>query len=409
MNNSYNVMNIDYLLIFILKYLDVNDLIKSRYTSKTFNKVITTPNLNLFTNFELCFPDDKDYSLLQPFFHSIITTNTIHKLNLLLCENLSLAHYILSLINPLSLTELKIPLSILHTKNDLLPYTSLTSLSIKNMYFNECGMPQNILLLSNIMNMHTLTKLKLNNIKYINAEFINYLQCDLTYLDLRDCMEFKIEDFEDYLLKHVDTLRTLKLDGENSNLEELITIIPNMNVLSELTVSYCENLSDRFLDMIVLISFQLKKLTLRKLRGVSKECFERFFKDANFENLEKLDFYDAARLGNEAACYIAKNKKLKYVDLSWTEMIRNCAVVNILKNCKLLEYLLLQGCKLLDENMLECFFEDDNNNDYKFTNLKKIDLTKCDLIVDKDIMKVIYKYNWITIINYYGRDMRDPE
>jgi hypothetical protein len=222
-------------------------------------------------------------------------------------------------------------------------------------------------------------------------------------------MEFKIEDFEDYLLKHVDTLRTLKLDGENSNLEELITIIPNMNVLSELTVSYCENLSDRFLDMIVLISFQLKKLTLRKLRGVSKECFERFFKDANFENLEKLDFYDAARLGNEAACYIAKNKKLKYVDLSWTEMIRNCAVVNILKNCKLLEYLLLQGCKLLDENMLECFFEDDNNNDYKFTNLKKIDLTKCDLIVDKDIMKVIYKYNWITIINYYGRDMRDPE
>ena len=402
-------MNIDYLLIFILKYLDVNDLIKSRYISKTFNKVITTPHLNLFNNFELCFPDDKDFSLLKPFFHSTITNNTIHKLNLLLCENLSLAHYILSLVNPLSIHELKLPLSLFQTKKDLFPFTSLTSLSIKNMYFSECGMQQNILLISNIMSINSLTKLKLNNIKYINAEFINYLQSDLTYLDLRDFMEFKIEDFEDYLLKHVDTIQTLKLDGENSNLEELITIIPNMNVLSELTISYCENLSDRFLDMVGLISFQLKKLTLRKLRGVSKECFERFFKETNFENLEKLDFYDAAHLGNNAACYIAKNKQLKYVDLSWTEMIKNCAVKNILTNCKLLEYLLLQGCKLLDENVLKCFFENESNNHYKFTNLKKIDLTKCDLIVDQDIMKVLYKYNWITIINYYGRDMRDPE
>ena len=80
-------------------------------------------------------------------------------------------------------------------------------------------------------------------------------------------------------------------------------------------------------------------------------------------------------------------------------MIRNCAVVNILKNCKLLEYLLLQGCKLLDENMLECFFEDDNNDNssdsrYKFTNLKKIDLTKCDLIVDKDNPRKI-SLKWI--------------
>ena len=177
-------MNIDYLLMFILKYLDVNDLIKSRRTSKTFNKVITTPHLNLFTNFELCFPDDKDYSLLKPFLHSTITNNTIRKLNLLLCENLSLAHYILSSVNPCSITELKIPLSLLQTKRDLLPFTSLTSLSIKNMYFSECGMQKNILLISNLMSLTNLTKLKLNNIKYIPAEFINYLQCDLTYLDL---------------------------------------------------------------------------------------------------------------------------------------------------------------------------------------------------------------------------------
>ncbi len=46
----------------------------------------------------------------------------------------------------------------------------------------------------------------------------------------------------------------LKLDGEYSNVNYLIKVIPNLNVLTELTISYCENINDDFLNMIILIS-----------------------------------------------------------------------------------------------------------------------------------------------------------
>ena len=170
-----NLLNIDYVLVDILKYLDVHDLCRCMTASKTFYKVINETNSILFEHFELIYSSD-DAEKSANWFLKIIKQNEIKSLNLILCECLPLARMILSNVNSETIESLSIPLTILEKKTDLVRYKNITSLAIKNMYFNEGGMEQNILLISNLIPLTRVSKLKLNNIKFISAEFLNYLQ-----------------------------------------------------------------------------------------------------------------------------------------------------------------------------------------------------------------------------------------
>ena len=305
---------------------------------------------------------------------------------------------------------LHIPLAMLKHPNDLQKFDeSLKELTIKNMYFNEVGLEYNIVMVENLLKLKNLKKLKLNNIKFIGAEFINLLQSNLEYLDIRECMEFKIQDFAKYLMKDKSYLKTLKLDGENSNNMQLLSILPNLDNLKELSISYCENLEDSFLDMISIISNKFTKLSLRKLRNISQECFIKFFSFSNFENLEKLDFYDAPKLNDKAIVNIALIKKLKYLDISWCEGVSNDTVKKIILNCNFLSKICLQGCKSLDDNLFYDVFFLESNADLKehLRRIYFIDLTKCDYVTDEIISNIYDKYPNVTIINYYGRDLRE--
>lgn len=402
--NNY-LMNIDFVLIDILKYLDVHDLAKIMCTSKTFYKTINEYNSKLFEHFELRYSSEFEEMNFK-WFLKIIENNEIKSLNLILCECLPLARLILSKVSSEQLHTLSIPLTLLESKTDLKRFNKMRNLSIKNVYFNEGGMEQNIFLISNLIPQTQITKLKLNNIKFISAEFLNYLQCQLTYLDLRECMEFKIEDFELYLLHNSSRLKVLKLDGENSNMNQLINILPSMDALNELTISYCENLKDNFLYMIKAISSRFTKLVLRKMRSITTECFENFFEEAELDNIEKLDFYDASHLGSMAVGKISRCHKLKYLDISWSELVKNESVCKILTQCPSLQKVYFQGCKLLDDTLFDSFLNKDNLG---YKNLIYMDLTKCDLIPDNVIKSVLDKYPWITIINYYGRDLKNND
>ena len=69
----------------------------------------------------------------------------------------------------------------------------------------------------------------------------------------------------------------------------------------------------------------------------------------------------------------------------------------------------LQGCKNLDDNLFNDVFFYENNLDLK-EHLKRIyfiDLTKCDYVTDEVISNIYDKYPNLTIINYYGRDLRE--
>ena len=422
----YNyLMGIDHILINIFKYLDLRELFSICNVSKTFYNIITCKNFDcplsiiktekynteIYDNIELIITDPDELPENSNFILSIIKNNKhLKKISLVLCENLILARKIIKNVSSNEVIKLYIPLALLKNSNDLEKFNdSLTELTIKNMYFNEVGMEYNVVMVENLLKLKNLKKLKLNNIKFIGAEFINLIQSNLEYLDIRECMEFKIQDFAKYLIQDKSFLKTLKLDGENSNNIQLLNILPNLDNLKELCISYCENLEDSFLDMISIISNKLTKLILRKLRNITQECFVKFFSFSNFENLEKLDFYDAPKLNDKAIVNIALIKKLKYLDISWCEGVSNETVKKIILNCNYLSKIYLQGCKSLDDNLFNDIFFLDNNEELK-KHLKRIyfiDLTKCDYVTDEIISNIYEKYPNLTIINYYGRDLRE--
>ena len=417
------LMDIDYILINILKYLDIKELFSISNVNRKFYNIINgrkvdyikNKNVNydteIYDYIDFVFNDPDEFPPNTQKILSIIENNKhLKKLSLILCENLKLAQDIISCVTSKEIKKLYISLAMFKTCKDLDKFKeSLQELTIKNMYFNEVGIEYNILMVENIILLKKLKKLKLNNIKYTGAEFINLLQCNLEYLDIRECMDFKIQDCANYLIKNRKYLKTLKLDGENSNLVQLLSILPNLDNLKELTISYCENLSDDFLEMISIISPKFTKLCLRKLRNITEECFIKFFSFTNFGDLEKLDFYDAPKLNDKAIINISLIKNLKFLDISWCETVLNETIKTIIINCKYLSRISLQGCKCLDDNLFnEVFFvESDKEIKLHLENISFIDLTKCDYVTDQMISNIYDKYPNITIINYYGRDLRD--
>jgi len=415
------LFEIDQIIINIIKYLDLRELFRICNVNKRFYNIIMCKEIDshskekydteIYDYIDLIYSDPDELPENSDFILSIINNNKhLKKISLILCENLVLARKIIKKVISKEVNKLHIPLAMLKSSNDLEKFNeSLTELTIKNMYFNEVGIEYNILMVENLLKLKNLKKLKLNNIKFIGAEFINLIQSNLEYLDIRECMEFKIQDFAKYLIQDKSYLKTLKLDGENSNNMQLLNIIPNLDNLKELNISYCENLEDSFLDMISVISNKFTKLILRKLRKITQECFIKFFSFSNFENLEKLDFYDAPKLNDKAIVNISLIKKLKYLDISWCESVSNETVKKIIINCNFISKIYLQGCKNLDDNLFNDVFFYENNDELK-QHLKRIyfiDLTKCDYVSDEVINNIYDKYPNLTIINYYGRDLRD--
>ena len=415
------LFEIDQIIINIIKYLDLRELFRICNVNKRFYNIIMCKEIDshskekydteIYDYIDLIYSDPDELPENSDFILSIIKNNkNLKKISLILCENLVLARKIIKKVISKEVNKLHIPLAMLKSSNDLEKFNeSLTELTIKNMYFNEVGIEYNILMVENLLKLKNLKKLKLNNIKFICAEFINLIQSNLEYLDIRECMEFKIQDFAKYLIQDKSYLKTLKLDGENSNNMQLLNIIPNLDNLKELNISYCENLEDSFLDMISVISNKFTKLILRKLRKITQECFIKFFSFSNFENLEKLDFYDAPKLNDKAIVNISLIKKLKYLDISWCEGVSNETVKKIIINCNFISKICLQGCKNLDDNLFNDVFFYENNDELK-QHLKRIyfiDLTKCDYVSDEVINNIYDKYPNLTIINYYGRDLRD--
>ena len=415
------LFEIDQIIINIIKYLDLRELFRICNVNKRFYNIIMCKEIDshskekydteIYDYIDLIYSDPDELPENSDFILSIIKNNkNLKKISLILCENLVLARKIIKKVISKEVNKLHIPLAMLKSSNDLEKFNeSLTELTIKNMYFNEVGIEYNILMVENLLKLKNLKKLKLNNIKFIGAEFINLIQSNLEYLDIRECMEFKIQDFAKYLIQDKSYLKTLKLDGENSNNMQLLNIIPNLDNLKELNISYCENLEDSFLDMISVISNKFTKLILRKLRKITQECFIKFFSFSNFENLEKLDFYDAPKLNDKAIVNISLIKKLKYLDISWCEGVSNETVKKIIINCNFISKIYLQGCKNLDDNLFNDVFFYENNDELK-QHLKRIyfiDLTKCDYVSDEVINNIYDKYPNLTIINYYGRDLRD--
>lgn len=409
-NNNSNLkysylLNKDFILVNILKYFDIKELYSFSHINKTFNNIINSLTLpinfynNLIISSSNLIPISVQNKILKK-----IENYKINSLNIILNEDENFSLKLLQNLN--NLQKLSIPLSILY-ENIFNNYQNLSELIIKNMYFNEGKMDKNIILVKNLLNLKHLKKLKLNNVKYITGEFLNYLKCNLEYLDLKESMEFKLQDIRAYLIKDSNYLHTLKIDGEYTEPSAILNILPHLVKLTTLTITYCENFPDEVINLLSVLFGQFKKITLRKLRNISSYAFENFFKNPSV-NLIKLDLYDAQHLNNYSIKDLYKNYNLEYLDLSWSDNIKNENIVKIFINCRKLKKIFLQGCKCLDDKI----FEDSLlQKDFRIKKclgkfLYKIDLTKCDLISDKIIKEVNEEYKNIIILNYYGKDLR---
>jgi hypothetical protein len=406
-NFSYNkqiseFILIDSFLVDILKYLSLQDLAMIRQVSKIFQKLIDNEKTIIFEKINISIFEDK---INLNWLLNIIRNNQIKKMNLLLCDNIYYVRQILFSINSDYLEELKIPTKFFMGKNELTRFKRLNKLTIKNMYFIEGGLDEDIHMITNLIELPWIKFLKLNNIKFVKAGFMQYLNNKFEKLDFRESADFRIEDMREFIFSQSDSLKIIRLDGEMSNENALSESIIRLNNLSELYIGYCENFTPNLLLQISKNLQNLNKLTLRKLR-VDTNSLENFFTNLKMENMQKIDFYDCPYFNNLCALQISDNcPKLEYLEISWSNGVLDQSIINLFDKSPNLQFLYVQGCKLLSDKVFAKVLDSDTHKDI-FNSLKLIDFSKCDLLHDSLLYKVMEKYPCLAIINYYGMNLK---
>lgn len=406
-NFSYNkliseLILIDFFLVDILKYLSLQDLANIRQVSKTFKNLIDNEKTIIFEKMNISIFEEK---INLNWLLNIITNNQIKKINLLLCDNIYYVRQILFSINCEYLEELKIPTKFFMGKGELTRFKRLKTLAIKNMYFLEGGLDEDIHMIANLIELPWIKNLKLNNIKFVKAGFMKYLSNKFEKLDFRESADFRIEDMQEFIISQSDSLKILRLDGEMSNENSVCDSILRLNNLSELSISYCENFTQNILFQISKNLRNLNNLTLRKLR-IDTNYLENFFINLKIENMKKLDFYDCPNLNNFCVNLISENCPiLEHLEISWSNSVLDQSIINLFENSPYLEFLYVQGCKLLSDRVFAKVLDLNIQKEY-FNTLKLIDFSKCDLLQDSLFYKVMKKYPCLAIVNYYGINLK---
>lgn len=391
------------MLVDIFKYLTIQEVFRTGYLNREINHLINYGNSIIFEHLDLAISEEvSNISCIL----KIVNNNDIKVLDLLLCENIN---YVKDILGNLSKVEylkvLKVPLIAFSKIKNLSGFSKLEELTVKNMYFNEAGLFENKLMIECLLKLKKIKKLKLNGIKFSKCDFLNCLNLNIGYLDIRESVEFIIEDIIPFINYNAASLRVLKIDGENTNEKFLIKCLKVLNNLTYLSISYCENFSDFFILELTSICFKLTKISLRKLKKISCEALESFFLLKDFSKFIKIDFYDCQNFNNNCLLNMSNTiSNLEELDISWSNEIQNDSLEIVLKKCLKSRKLILQGNKRLNENLFNNFLN--INIKSAFHSLSLLDLTKCDAISDKLIKTFINLYSCLDIINYYGMSIK---
>jgi hypothetical protein len=406
-------------LVDIFKYLPLKDLYIIKSSSKIFQNLIDEEESIIFDKINFSYEEQNYHPFYKNFFliwlFKILQKNKVKSINLLFCYNHYLSKEIINTVNNFSLEKLKVHVKIFKTGNDITHLRNLKSLSVKNMFYDQSDFQDNIRAITNIIKMSWIEQLKFNNIKFVNCFFLELVKNKFSKIDFKESAEFTIQEMTDGINNFSKCLKILRIDGEFSQETVMIKNLSKLENLTELYVGYCQNFSDYFITEITKLNLKLTKLSLRKLR-VSSAAIENFFESGEFSKIVKFDFYDCPTMNNKCVKYIAdKALNLEYLEISWSYCVRDDSIQSLLKNCVKLRYVYLQGCKHLTDNIFNKFLSDENENcSYYnrrevsiFPQLRMIDLSKCDLIQDKTLYRMIEKFACLYLINYYGVDLKD--
>jgi hypothetical protein len=405
-------------LVDIFKYLNLKDLYITKSASKIFQYLIDEEESLIFEKINFSYQEEIYNPLSKNFFSfwfmKIIKRNNVRSLNLLFCYNHYLSKEIINTVNKSSLEKLKVHLKIFKSGNEITHFRKLKSLSVKNMFYDLSDFQNDLMAITNIIKMPWIEQLKLNNLKYSNCFFMELIKNKLSKIDFKESADFKIQEMTEGMTNISKCLKILRIDGEFSNENAMIQTLNKLNNLTELYIGYCQNFSDYFITEITKLNLKLNKLSLRKLR-VSTSAIENFFEFADFSQIVKIDFYDCPTLNNKCVNFIAERAlNLEHLEVSWSSGVKDDSIQNLLRKCIRLRYLYIQGCKHLTDNIFNQFLFDLNDcEDFickefsSVTELRLIDLSKCDLIQDKTLYKMIEKFACLKLINYYGVDLKD--
>ena len=363
-----------------------------------------------------------------PLFINILGRKPLISLDLVLVDSTQSIINLLNLIkenfkNNLTqntLKFLKLPLSVFTKENIIIEFSALESLTVKHLHYqtisqNNCEI---IYLTSNIYDQPNLTKINLNGVKFMKAGFLNEMENKkIEQIDFRESSSLSLQDMGNFIKKHQDTLISLKLDGENTSLSSLI-YLSTLNKLENLYISYCENLGEYIFISIYAICKTLKKLSLRKMRKLNIEQVENFLFNADFKNLKKLDFFDALVLNDNCLTSISINcEKLLYLDISWSTDITNNGIIIIINSLLYLKKLICQGLKRVSDEAINKtleYYKYEKNFNIKtkfpisaYDSLIFMDFSKCDLINDHVLNKLLKEFSYLNVVNYYSEDLRD--
>ena len=149
---------------------------------------------------------------------------------------------------------------------------------------------------------------------------------------------------------------------------------------------------------------KLKKLTLRKLVNVLHDDLDCFFENSDFSNLVELNFYDCPKFTTKCLVQLSKtSKNLEDLNISWSELVDNDGISSIFTQCPKIRYVITQGCKKLNDDILHDYVNEKRRINY----IQLMDFTKCDYIQDKTLLSLSGIYPTASFINYYGDEFRN--
>ncbi|CAI2366065.1 unnamed protein product [Moneuplotes crassus] len=273
--------------------------------------------------------------------------------------------------------------------------------SMKVVKFDSYGTEIMVGLISGFKNLE---ELKIVDCIYLEGDYFPIIKATcLQKLNLSGSHQIESSHIQMLVERNSQTLRSLKLDGENIDGEELTQIIAELKTLEELCIYYGNSASSDLLKVIAKHSQTLKKLVIRKNENFLEQDLVFFF-GHKFPKLHTLILDECNNLDTEGVKKIATNcLALRYYSSEWCLKIDPCAIENLILNCESLENLSLSGMKTLDDTVFSKLFAHvKDGKGIVPLKLKEINFKMCNYLSKPVLEQMKEYYPNCTVIDYYG-------
>ena len=184
--------------------------------------------------------------------------------------------------------------------------------SMKTIIFDSMASEIMVGLVSSFYNLETL---KIIDWSYLQGEYFPLIKTDkLRQLNLSGSHQISYDKIFDLVVNNNETLRVLKIDGENIEGDQFSKIVKTIKVLEELCIYYANEAYSSLLHSLAKHSETLVKLVIRKNENFEAEDFEFLF-DRKLPNLKSLVLDECSNLSSNSVEKIATKKYLKLLIL----------------------------------------------------------------------------------------------